>query len=67
MYVRLSLDFLYFGAKIYKKRIHSFLLPSRSPQWFQLYSLQLANDFENQLVFDKITVMEWIADSLFVL
>lgn len=68
MYVWLSLDFLDFSAKIYKKGKLFFLtvLP-HSPKWLQLYSLKLANDFENQLVFDKMAVTEWIADSLFVL
>lgn len=42
------------------------MLP-HSPKWFQLYSLKLANVLENQVVFDKMAVTEWIADGLFVL
>lgn len=68
MYILLHLDFLDFSAKIYRKRKLFFLtmLP-RSLKWFQLYSLKLANDFENQLELDKMEVTERIADSLFVL
>lgn len=64
-------EYEYTFTRLPRFQFTDFLKKEHRPKWFLLYSkkltLKLANDFENQLVFDKTAVAEWIYASLFVL